>query len=137
MNGYLVFSSVGEFHGGDSESQTLIIHRTVRCDCRLDTRDIAIHTQWILFDEPIVSRIGVWTNPEEALPVFEVAQVLEPLPGADTVARVCTVSVRLQREKLVPLHLYWVKVFRNGELATQYPIKLASEDFNTERPRLH
>jgi hypothetical protein len=135
MNGCLMFSSVGEFRPGQNHPQTLVIHHTIACDARLDTQDIAIHTQWILFDEPLVSRIGVWTDPDASKPLFEVTRLLEPEPFPETLARLYTVSVRLRREILVPAHLYWVKVFGDGELVTQYPIKLGPGE--EKRPSFH
>jgi hypothetical protein len=106
----------------------MVIHRVVACDARLDNQDIAIHTQWILFDEPVTCSIGVWPGRTDgAAPIFEVTQTLEPESTPGTLARICTVSVRLRREVLEPASVYWVKVFRGGELVTQYPLKLSAE----------
>ncbi|MGQ0569750.1 MAG: hypothetical protein ACT4P5_09505 [Armatimonadota bacterium] len=138
MQGHLVFSFIGELRPISSDHDNLVIHRTVPCDARLDTQDIAIHTRWILFDEPMQCCIGVWPEQDDrASPVFEVTQVLEPEPAPGRLARLGTVSVRLRREVLRPATLYWVKVFRDGELVTQYPLKLQTEDPAAERSRLH
>ncbi len=127
MQGHLVFSFVGELRVAASDHDDLVIHRVVSCDARLDSQEIAIHTRWILFDEPVACSVGVWPGrDEEMAPVFEVTQVLEPESTPGTLARLCTVSVRLRREVLTPESLYWVKVFRDGDLVTQYPLKLAA-----------
>lgn len=128
MQGQLMFSFIGELRSIARDRESLVIHRVVTCDARLDNQDIAIHTQWILFDEPVTCSIGVWPGrDEDSAPIFEVTQVLEPEPTPGTLARLCTVSVRLRREVLAPASLYWVKVFRGGELVTQYPLKLSAE----------
>ncbi|MGH2404625.1 MAG: hypothetical protein ACRDGN_09185, partial [bacterium] len=124
MQGHLMFSFIGELRSIARDRESLVIHRVVACDARLDNQDIAIHTQWILFDEPVTCSIGVWPGrDEDTAPIFEVTQILEPESTPGTLARLCTVSVRLRREVLAPASLYWVKVFRGGELVTQYPLK--------------
>ncbi len=128
MQGHLMFSFIGELRSIARDRESLVIHRVVACDARLDNQDIAIHTQWILFDEPVTCSIGVWPGrDEEAAPIFEVTQTLEPESTPGTLARICTVSVRLRREVLEPASVYWIKVFRGGELVTQYPLKLSAE----------
>jgi hypothetical protein len=104
----------------------MVIHPVVPCDDRLDRQEIAIHTRWILFDEPLQCAVGVWRGrDEQGGPVFEVRQTLTPESGPDTLARLGTVSVRLRREVLQPGTLYWIKVFSGPDLVTQYPLKLA------------
>jgi hypothetical protein len=126
MQGHLVFSFVGELRAASRDRDDLVIHRVVSADARLDRQEIAIHTRWILFDEPVVCSIGVWPDRgERSAPIFEVTQELEPESTPETLARLCTVSVRLRREALTPASLYWIKVHRNGVLVTQYPLKLA------------
>ncbi len=138
MQGHLVFSFVGELRVAASDHDDLVIHRIVSCDARLDSREIAIHTRWILFDEPVSCAVGVWPGRDEDMaPVFEVTQVLEPESTPGTLARLCTVTVRLRREMLTPASLYWVKVFRDGDLVTRYPLKLAAETRAGERLRTH
>ncbi len=128
MQGHLMFSFIGELRSIAQDRESLVIHRVVACDARLDNQDIAIHTQWILFDEPVTCSIGVWPGrTDDAAPIFEVTQTLEPESTPGTLARICTVSVRLRREVLEPASVYWVKVFRGGELVTQYPLKLSAE----------
>ncbi|MGH2374838.1 MAG: hypothetical protein ACRDIC_15400 [bacterium] len=128
MQGHLMFSFIGELRSIARDRESMVIHRVVACDARLDNQDIAIHTQWILFDEPVTCSIGVWPGrDEEAAPIFEVTQTLEPESTPGTLARICTVSVRLRREVLEPASVYWIKVFRGGELVTQYPLKLSAE----------
>lgn len=133
-----MFSFIGELRSIARDRESLVIHRVVACDARLDNQDIAIHTQWILFDEPVTCSIGVWPGrDEDAAPIFEVTQILEPESTPGTLARLCTVSVRLRREVLAPASLYWVKVFRGGELVTQYPLKLTAEPAATETQAIH
>jgi len=128
MQGHLVFSFVGELRAATSDRDDLVIHRIVSCDARLDRQEIAIHTRWILFDEPVSCSVGVWPDRGEDLgPIFEVTQMLEPESTPGTLARLCTVSVRVRREVLMPASLYWIKVFRGGDLVTQYPLKLAAD----------
>ena len=134
MQGHLMFSFIGELRSLARDRENLVIHRVVACDARLDNQDIAIHTQWILFDEPVTCSIGVWPGrDEETAPIFEVTQILEPESTPGTLARICTVSVRLRREVLEPASVYWVKVFRGGELVTQYPLKLSAEGVEEKR----
>lgn len=134
MQGHLMFSFIGELRSIARDRESLVIHRVVACDARLDNQDIAIHTQWILFDEPVTCSIGVWPGrSDEAAPIFEVTQTLEPESTPETLARICTVSVRLRREVLEPASVYWVKVFREGELVTQYPLKLSAEGVQETR----
>ncbi|HET8678673.1 MAG TPA: hypothetical protein VFM39_01030 [bacterium] len=134
MQGHLMFSFIGELRSIAQDRESLVIHRVVACDARLDNQDIAIHTQWILFDEPVTCSIGVWPGrSEKAAPIFEVTQTLEPESTPGTLARICTVSVRLRREVLEPASVYWVKVFRGGELVTQYPLKLSAEGVQEAR----
>lgn len=138
MQGHLMFSFIGELRSIVRDRENLVIHRVVPCDARLDSQDIAIHTQWILFDEPVTCSVGVWPGRDERVaPIFEVTQILEPEPTPGTLARLCTVSVRLRREVLTPASLYWVKVFRNEELVTQYPLKLMAEAAAEETPAVH
>jgi hypothetical protein len=126
MEGHLVFSFVGELRANGRDRDDLVIHRVVSCDARLDRQEIAIHTRWILFDEPVVCSVGVWPDRREgSVPIFEVTQDLEPESAPGTLARLCTVSVRIRREALRPASLYWIKVLRNGVVVTQYPLKLA------------
>lgn len=126
MQGHLVFSFVGQLRAATRDRDDLVIHRVVSCDARLDSQEVAIHTRWILFDEPVVCSVGVWPAPGQAqAPLFEVTQRLEPESAPGTLARLCTVSVRIRREVLMPASLYWIKVFRAGDLVTQYPLKLA------------
>lgn len=134
MQGHLMFSFIGELRSLARDRENLVIHRVVACDARLDNQDIAIHTQWILFDEPVTCSIGVWPGRDEGTaPIFEVTQILEPESTPGTLARICTVSVRLRREVLEPASVYWVKVFRRGELVTQYPLKLSAEGVEEKR----
>lgn len=138
MQGHLMFSFIGELRAIARDLDSLVIHRVVPCDARLDRQDIAIHTQWILFDEPVTCSIGVWpSRDDDTAPIFEVTQILEPEPAPGTLARLCTVSVRLRREVLTPQSLYWVKVFRNEELVTQYPLKLTAEGASKEGQGVH
>jgi hypothetical protein len=126
MQGQLVFSFVGELRANGGDRDDLVIHRVVSADARLDRQEIAIHTRWILFDEPVVCSVGVWPDRgENSASIFEVTQELEPESAPETLARLCTVSVRIRREALTPASLYWIKVHRNGVLVTQYPLKLA------------
>ena len=127
MQGHLVFSFIGELQASERDRERLVIHRVVACDTRLDTRNVAIHTQWILFDEPVRCSVGVWPGAEAwGAPIFEVARTLEPEANPGELACLCTVSVRLQREILTPASIYWVKIFQDGELVTQYPLKLSA-----------
>ncbi len=138
MQGHLMFSFIGELRSIARDRENLVIHRVVSCDARLDNQDIAIHTQWILFDEPVRCSIGVWPGrDEQAEPIFEVTQILEPEPAPEALARLCTVSVRLRREVLTPTSVYWIKVFRDDELVTQYPLKLTAEGASRESQEIH
>lgn len=124
MQGCLLFSFVGEHRLGDGQEH-LVIHGVITPDSRLDTQDVAIHTQWILFDEPLTCSIGVWPERDDASdPVYSITQALEPTAAPGTVGRLCTVRVRLRREHLQPGVLYWVKVFRDRDLVTQYPLRI-------------
>jgi hypothetical protein len=126
MQGQLVFSFVGELRADGRDRDDLVIHRVVSCDARLDRQEIAIHTRWILFDEPVVCSVGVWPDRgETSAPIFEVTQCLEPESTPETLARLCTVSVRIRREVLMPASLYWIRVHSGNALVTQYPLKLA------------
>lgn len=127
MQGHLIFSFVGQLGSMDDGGTTLAIHPVVSYDDRLDTTEIAIHTRWIIFDEPIRCAIGLWPGQDgQGPPVFEVTRTLEPDPTAGTLARLCTVSVRLRRELLTVGSLVWIKVFGNDTLATQYPLKISA-----------
>jgi hypothetical protein len=127
VQGHLIFSFIGELQPGDRDREHLVIHRVVTCDASLDNRDVAIHTQWILFDEPMTCSVGVWPEVEDrGAPLFQITRTLEPEAAPGTLARLCTVSVRVRREVLTPASLYWVKVFRDDELVTQYPLKLSA-----------
>jgi hypothetical protein len=126
VQGLLVFSFVGRLGLWPDGRETLIVYPIVPCDEHLDRQEIAIHTRWILFDEPVECAVGVWPGREDhGSPVFEIRQTLTPESGVDTLARLGTVSVRLRREALEPGTLYWIKVFSGLELVTQYPLKVA------------
>lgn len=140
MQGHLVFSFIGELQSRGDGRDTLTIYPVVPFSARLDTKEVAIHTQWILFDEPVTCAIGVWPGPDsQASPIFEVTQVLTPETTPGTLARLCTVSVRLRRELLEAGTLYWVRVFNDHVLVTQYPLKLLDSERSpgAEEPGIH
>ena len=128
MQGRLVFSFVGRLGASADGRETLIVYPIVPYDERLDRQEISIHTRWILFDEPVQCTVGVWRSRDNrGAPVFQVRKTLIPESGADTLARLGTVSVRLRREALETGAIYWVKVFSGSDLVTQYPLKLAEQ----------
>jgi hypothetical protein len=129
LQGHLVYSFIGELRSAGDGRPMLTIYPVVPFSARLDNQEVAIHTQWILFDEPVTCSIGVWPGPDsQASPIFEVTQTLKPETAPGTVARLGTVSVRLRRELLQAGTLYWVRVFSDDDLVTQYPLKLLAPD---------
>jgi hypothetical protein len=135
MKARLIFSFVGRLGAMPDGRTTLVVYDAVPWTEHLDTQEIAIHTRWILFDEPLHCSIGIWGRQDsQESPLFEVARTLVPDPDEGSIARLGTVSVRLRRETLSPGTRYWIKVFGNGELTTQYPLHVADSEVELPDP---
>ncbi len=137
MKAYLQYSLVGEASHANAGGEELVSYTTVPYDGRLDTFEISVVCKWILFDESFNARVEIWSDRDNAATsVFTAEEVLRPLTDPGLVGSACTMAVRLRRDLLAPDRGYWIKVFRDQELVSQYPIHIeGSEDEPDPIPR--
>lgn len=136
MKAYLQYSVVGEASQSGGGGEELVSYSVVPYDGRLDTFEIAVFCKWIVFDESVNARVEIWSERDNAATaVFAAEEILHPLASPGPIGSACTMAVRLRRDLIAPDRGYWVKVFRDSELVSQFPIRVeASEEKPPSRP---
>ncbi|MBI4277372.1 MAG: hypothetical protein HY660_02850 [Armatimonadetes bacterium] len=136
MKGCLLYSLVGEATQDSEGRESLIAYDRVPYDRRLDSNRIAIHTKWIVFDEPVLARVELWADRDDARSaVFQAAEALHAARQTQDEAGTWVMRVRLRRDVLQAGRVYWVKIFRGDELITHFPLQFAASPVKGQRAR--